>query len=128
MIAAYETFNFGGNRAERLGGTMLFSSTFGMCEMEIAAEIIWRKPPQFYGYYSDNKPCISFDDFKHDGSALNGFCHLMIGGYISAGYPNCIFFANKEFYDKIQAKLATLSLDEIKKADDDWYKRVKKSS
>ena len=101
----------------------LFSSTFGMTEKEVAAEIIYDKlvSPTYdwkvarHPFEQErDKVYVSYDDFKHNNMAVIGFTHLCCDGYINRGYPNSLFYPNQDFLDRINSKLATLSEEDIK--------------
>lgn len=96
---------------------MLFSNTFGMAEVECAAETIYKKMRPYRGkpYTEEDKVYISFRDFYKDGNNMSetGFTYLCMWGYISSGYPNGLFYPNQAFMNKINAKLATLSEEDI---------------
>lgn len=94
-----------------------------MAEKEVAAEIIYNKlvSPTYdwkvarHPFEQErDKVYVSYDDFKHDKMAVIGFTHLCCNGYITCGYPNSLFYPNQRFMDKINAKLATLSEEDIK--------------
>lgn len=94
-----------------------------MTEKEVAAEIIydklisptwdWKVAKHPFEEERD-KVYISYNDFKHNDMAVIGFTHLCCNGYINCGYPNRLFYPNQDFLDVINAKLATLSEDDIK--------------